>query len=405
MTAYLNAVGVTCALGRGQQAVRGAMWHPDSNAPGEVTDRYTQGRHLLLGTVADLPEDAALDAARAAGMAADDWPVNHRSRNNTLLLDALAQIRDTVDAAIQRVGPTRVAVIIGTSTSGIREGEQAIQHLSQHGALPQAYHYGQQELGSPALLLARVLGTRGPAYAISTACSSGAKAMAAGARLLRNGLADVVIAGGVDTLCAFTVAGFSALESVSATRCNPLSANRNGINLGEGAALFVMSREAGPVRLAGWGESSDAYHVSAPDPKGEGARLAMRQALQVAGIEPGAIDYVNLHGTATPANDIMEAHAVADLLGNDVPVSSTKPLTGHTLAAAGAIEAALSWLTLADNPRGQLPPHWWDGAADAALPTLHVAAPGSSLGRAPRYVLSNSFAFGGSNCTLVMGAT
>lgn len=395
MTAFLDTVGVTCALGRGRDAVRDAMWKPDLAGIGEVTDRYSTGRPLLLGTVPDLPDDASLASA---------LPDAHRSRNNMMLLDALSQIRETVDAAIARVGPARVAVIIGTSTSGIHEGERAIQHLSRQGTLPASYHYGQQELGSPALLLAKVLGTRGPAYAISTACSSGAKAMAAGARLLRHGLADIVLAGGVDTLCAFTVAGFSALESVSAARCNPLSANRNGINLGEGAALFLMSREAGPVRLAGWGESSDAHHVSAPDPQGEGARLAMRQAIATAGIEPNAIDYVNLHGTATPANDVMEAHAVADLLGTDVPVSSTKPLTGHTLAAAGAVEAALMWLTIAGNPRGQLPPHWWDGAADAALPALHVAEPGGTLGRAPRYVLSNSFAFGGSNCTLVMGA-
>lgn len=395
MTAFLNTVGMTCALGRGHDAVRAALWEAGAPNAGEVTDHYSPGRDLLLGTVRDLPEDPALSAT---------LPAPHRSRNNLVLLDALAQIRADVDAAIARVGPARVAVIIGTSTSGIHEGELAIQHLSRDGALPSSYHYGQQELGSPALLLAQVLGTRGPAYAISTACSSGAKAMAAGARLLRHGLADVVLAGGVDTLCAFTVAGFSSLASVSVARCNPLSANRNGINLGEGAALFLMSREEGPVRLAGWGESTDAHHMSAPDPRGEGARLAMQQAIATAGIDARALDYVNLHGTATPANDVMEAHAVADLIGTDVPVSSTKPLTGHTLAAAGAIEAALMWLTLADNPQGQLPPHWWDGVADPALPSLHIAGPGSALGRAPKLVLSNSFAFGGSNCALVLGA-
>lgn len=393
MTAFLNTVGIRCALGRGQDAVREAMWQADAPMAGEVTDRYSPGRQLLLGTVNDLADDAA---------PAHTEP-RHRSRNNAMLLDALAQVRPAVDDAIARVGPARVAVVMGTSTSGIREGELAVQGLVRDGALPQEYHYGQQELGSPASFLAAMLGTKGPAYTISTACSSSAKALAAGARLLRHGLADVVLAGGVDTLCAFTVAGFSALESVSAARCNPLSANRNGINLGEGAALFLMSREAGPVRLAGWGESSDAHHVSAPDPKGKGARLAMQQALVRAGIGADAIDYVNLHGTATPANDVMEAHAVADVLGHEVPVSSTKPLTGHTLGAAGAIEAALMWLTLSGNPHGRLPPHWWDGAADAALPALYVAGPGSTLGSAPRYVMSHSFAFGGSNCVLVLG--
>ncbi|WP_373375794.1 beta-ketoacyl-ACP synthase [Cupriavidus nantongensis] len=393
MTVYLNAIGIRCALGDGQEAVRAAMWQAGAPTTGEVTDRYSPGRPLLLGTVSELDDDAVPAHANP----------RDRSRNNALLLDALAQLRPAVDEAIARVGPRRVAVVLGTSTSGMREAEQAVQALTNAGVLPPGYHYGQQELGSPAGFLAGVLGTTGPAYTISTACSSSAKALAAGARLLRHGLADVVVAGGVDTLCAFTVAGFSSLESISPVRCNPLSANRNGINIGEGAALFLMSREAGPVRLAGWGESSDAYHMSAPDPQGKGAQLAMRHALSRAGIEAQAIDYVNLHGTATPANDVMEAHAVAAVLGNEVPVSSTKPLTGHTLGAAGAIEAALMWLTLSGNPRGQLPPHWWDGVADAALPPLHVATPGSTLGRAPRHVMSLSFAFGGSNGVLVLG--
>jgi 3-oxoacyl-[acyl-carrier-protein] synthase I len=188
---------------------------------------------------------------------------------------------------------------------------------------------------------------------------------------------------------------------VSAARCNPLSVRRCGINIGEGAALFLMSREPGPVRLAGWGETSDAHHMSAPDPTGRGATDAMRQALARAGIAPDKIDYVNLHGTATPHNDAMESLAVAQVLGGDTPVSSTKPLTGHTLAAAGAIEAALAWHTLLGNRRGRLPAHWWDGERDPALAPLRVVQPGEALGRPVRYVLSNSFAFGGSNASLV----
>jgi 3-oxoacyl-[acyl-carrier-protein] synthase-1 len=156
------------------------------------------------------------------------------------------------------------------------------------------------------------------------------------------------------------------------------------------------------VRLAGWGESSDAHHMSAPEPSGRGALAAMRQALQRAGVAPQAIDYVNLHGTATPQNDAMESLAVAGLLGREVPVSSTKPLTGHALAAAGAVEAAIAWCTLVDNPQGRLPPHWWDGVRDAALPDLRVVPPGESLGRSPEHVLSNSFAFGGSNASLLL---
>jgi 3-oxoacyl-[acyl-carrier-protein] synthase-1 len=218
------------------------------------------------------------------------------------------------------------------------------------------------------------------------------------------GACDAVLAGGVDTLCAFTVAGFAALESVSATRCNPLSRNRNGINIGEGAALFLMSREPATVTLLGWGESSDGHHMSAPDPAGVGARLAIERALARVDIAASEIDYVNLHGTATVQNDAMEARVIDELFGDRVPVSSTKPFTGHTLGAAGAIEAGLCWLAMQDdNPRGKLPPHLWDGLADPGLPVLHVVEPGDSLGRPLRRALSNSFAFGGANATLVLG--
>jgi 3-oxoacyl-[acyl-carrier-protein] synthase-1 len=155
------------------------------------------------------------------------------------------------------------------------------------------------------------------------------------------------------------------------------------------------------VRLAGWGESADAHHMSAPEPSGRGAAEAMRRALARAGVAPGEVDYVNLHGTATPQNDAMESLAVERVLGRDVAVSSTKPLTGHALAAAGAIEAVFAWHALVDNPTGRLPVHWWDGVADPALPALRAVAPGMALGRPLRHVLSNSFAFGGSNASLL----
>jgi 3-oxoacyl-[acyl-carrier-protein] synthase-1 len=217
-------------------------------------------------------------------------------------------------------------------------------------------------------------------------------------------LCDAVIAGGIDTLCAFTVAGFSALDSVSKRRCNPFSRNRDGINIGEGAAIFLMTREPATVSLRGWGESSDGYHVSAPDPAGVGARRAVEQALSRAGVAAAQIDYVNLHGTATVQNDAIEARLVHSLFGDGVAVSSTKPLTGHALGAAGAIEAGLCWLAMQDdNPSGKLPPHLWDGEQDPALPVLNLAEPDSSVGHFVRWALSNSFAFGGANATLVMG--
>lgn len=387
---YLNAMGVTCALGHGQAAVRAGLF---ASAPGGLaeTEHYSPGRPLHLGCVPQpLPPFH------------DTVPTGLRSRTNALLAVALAELRQAAEAAVARHGPHRVAVILGSSTAGVDEGERAARRHWSHADWPAGYHYAQQEMASPAAFVARELGTCGPVYTISVACSSGAKALASAARLLGTGLVDAVIAGAADALCGLTVGGFSALESVAAERCNPLSARRRGINLGEGAALFVVSREPGPVRLAGWGETSDAHHMSAPEPSGRGAADAMRMALQRAGVAPGVVDYVNLHGTATPQNDAMESRAVAEVLGLDVPVSSTKPITGHALAAAGAIEAVFAWLTLADNPGGVLPPHWWDGERDPALPPLRVVPPGGRLGRAPAWVLSNSFAFGGSNATLLL---
>lgn len=386
---YLNQLGMLSALGTGWQESAANLFA--AQAPGMIsTDAYSPGRLLCVGQVqAALPE---LDARHN---------IRQQSRNNRLLLAALQQIRPTVEAAISRFGSDRIAIVLGTSTSGIAEGEQAMQQREDSGSYPAWYHYGQQELGSPAEFLADELGIHGPAYVISTACSSSAKALASAARLLRMGLVDAVLSGGVDTLCRFTIAGFSALESVSATRCNPASANRNGINIGEAAALFLMTREPGSVRLAGWGESSDGYHMSAPDPAGGGARRAIIAALSRAGLSASDIDYVNLHGTATPLNDAMECPVVADIFGATPRVSSTKPLTGHTLGAAGALEAAICWITL-QQPDGRLPPHLWDGAADPALPALHWVAPDEHLNRPVRYALSNSFAFGGNNATLLL---
>lgn len=391
MAFYLNDCGIVCAMGDGKTAVREALLRGASGV--QPTALCSPGRMLPLGlaAAAQLPSVAHL-------------PLAQRSRNNQFALAALAQIRPALDAAIARYGAHRVGVVIGTSTSGVGEAEAALAARAASGELPVEFHYSQQEMGAPALLLAQELGVSGPALVHSSACSSGAKALASAARLIAMGACDAVLAGGVDTLCAFTVAGFSALESVSAARCNPLSANRNGINIGEGAGLFLVSREPSAVALCGWGESSDGHHMSAPDPEGGGALRAIGQALQRAGITPQQVDYINLHGTATQQNDAMESRVVAGLFGAEVPVSSTKPFTGHALGAAAALEAALCWLLMQDdNPEGYLPPQLWDGVADPALPALRVATPGEKLGRPLRYALSNSFAFGGSNAALVLG--
>ncbi|ASU39679.1 beta-ketoacyl-[acyl-carrier-protein] synthase II [Herbaspirillum sp. meg3] len=394
MTIYLNALGMICSLGDTHTGIRQRLFAGNSGLHASKRPMSNDvARHVGSIALTD-PELPSLE----------HLPLREHSRNNRVALAALAQIRSEVDALIARFGPDRIGIVLGTSTSGIAEGEVAFKHYVEQGAFPSHFHYGQQELGSPAAALATTLGVSGPAYVHSSACSSSAKAMASAARLINMGLCDAVISGGVDTLCDFTIAGFAALDSVSAERCNPLSANRQGINIGEGAALFLMTSEPATVTLCGWGESSDAHHISAPDPEGTGAILAIRQALQRAAITPEQIDYINLHGTATLQNDAMESKAIHQMFGAATPVSSTKSLTGHTLGAASAIEAGLCWLTMQDdNPTGILPPHLWDGQADPALPPLNVVAVGKALGRPPRYVLSNSFAFGGSNAALIFG--
>jgi 3-oxoacyl-[acyl-carrier-protein] synthase I len=390
---YLNEAGMICSLGNTLEEIKRRLLERAESGV-LLSDAYSPGRPLPVGRV----DDAAPLPAK------ESLPLEQRSRNNQLALAALAQIRPAVDAVIDLYGADRVGIVIGTSTSGIAEGEIAVSRYCATGTLPAEFHYGQQELGSASAVIAAALGVSGPAYVHSSACASSAKALASAARLIHMNLCDAIVAGGIDTLCAFTVAGFSALESISATRCNPLSRNRDGINIGEGVALFLMTREPATVSLRGWGESSDGYHVSAPDPSGVGARRAMEQALSRAGVAASQIDYVNLHGTATVQNDAMEARLVHALFGDAVAVSATKPLTGHALGAAGAIEAGLCWLAMQDdNPSGKLPPHLWDGEYDPALPVLNLAEPGSSVGHHLRWTLSNSFAFGGANATLVMG--
>jgi len=378
------------------------------NALGGDADSVLKG--LLAGDRSGLSHDMPLVDGQRVPVAAwtGELPTiaqtEFDSRNNRLLLAALNQIRGPVEAAIERHGQDRVAVFLGTSTSGVREGEAAVAAEHQSGTVPENFHYRQQEVGSPSLFLAAELALSGPAMTISTACTSSAKAIIAAARSLDAGLCDVALVGGVDSLCGLTVNGFRALESVSPGLSQPFSRHRNGINIGEGAALFLMSREPGGLRLLGWGESSDAHHISAPDPEGQGAESAMREALARAGLPAEAVAYLNLHGTGTMKNDLMESHAVARVFPDGVPASSSKGVIGHTLGAAGATEAAFCWLALhPDYGDGRLPPHCWDGAIDSELAPLDLVETGACLGAQPRIAMSNSFAFGGSNAVLLLG--
>ncbi|KVT75163.1 3-oxoacyl-ACP synthase [Burkholderia territorii] len=387
---YLSAPGMINALGA---------------TTDEIVDALRAGISPGMQPRTDVPAGGWVGRVRSTLDVAPPESLAHFDcRNNRLLLAALAQIGSFVDAAIARYGPRRVGVVIGTSTSGIQAAEQAFAQRAATGAMPAAFDYRQMEIGTAAPFVRAVLGVGGPAYTLSTACTSSAKAFAAARRLLQLRLCDAVVVGGADSLCELTLQGFASLESVSPARTNPMSRNRSGINIGEGAALFVMCRDEAAVRLAGVGESSDAHHISAPDPAGYGAEDALRGALADAGVDSSAIGYVNLHATATRLNDEMEAKVTARVFPYGVPASGTKPLTGHMLGAAGATELGFGWLTLA---RGiPLPTHVWDGEHDPALPRLDLVQGERRLAgdASGRYVMSNSFAFGGSNASLILGA-
>jgi 3-oxoacyl-[acyl-carrier-protein] synthase I len=389
---YLHDLGIACALGSDRREVLSRLLAGDGSGLQPLAG-FVPGRRPLSGRVTAVlpsitPELSALD-----------------SRNNRLLLSALADIEASVRALIARYGRARIGIALGTSTSGIAEGEAAAAHALAHGGAPAHFDYRQQELASPAEFLSRHLGLSGPAMVVSTACTSSAKALLSAERWLRLGVCDAVIAGGVDTLCRMTLNGFAALEAVSETRCNPFSVNRAGINIGEAAALFVVSREPAPIALLGGAANGDAHHMSAPEPSGRGASDVMREALHRAGLAPQAIAYLNLHGTATRQNDAMESHAVRAVFGQGPPCSATKALSGHALGAAGALEAAFCWLCLSDlNTDERLPPQLWDGQPDPDLPALDLVAPGRRFARvAGAAMMSNSFAFGGSNAALILG--
>ena len=323
------------------------------------------------------------------------------SRNLQLALAALMPIQDQLAAVAARFPLDRLGIVLGTSTSGISAGEAAMAQWFNTQTLPAHYHYAQQEMGALAPALQYYLGWQGPAYCISTACSASAKAMASGQRLLQSGLCDAVLVGGIDSLCRLTLNGFDALASLSATRCRPLSRDRDGINIGEGAALFLLTLDDAEVNLLGAGEYSDAWHISAPHPEGRGAEAAMQRALHHAGIDKESLHYLNLHATGTPQNDAMEARAVHRLFGDTLPVSGTKHLTGHCLGAAGAVEGGIAYLLLA-NSNTQLPLHA-DFIADPELPPLQTTTALHRLPAGAAHIMSNSFAFGGSNIALILG--
>jgi len=324
---------------------------------------------------------------------------NNRMAQWAIELDGFA---NAVEAARQRYGATRIGVFVGTSTSGILQTELAYRRRDPRtGALPADFRYAEtQNTFSLADFVRRYFALEGPAFVVSSACSSTAKVFGNAARMIAAGVCDAAVVGGVDSLCHTTLYGFHSLQLTSSGPCRPFDTDRDGISIGEGAGFALVERGGdgrGAARLLGIGESSDGYHMSTPHPEGVGARLSMQRALRSAGLLPDRIDYINLHGTATRTNDAAEDLAVCDVFGTATPCSSTKGATGHLLGAAGITEALVCMISM---EHGFMPGSIHTRQVDSTLRCHYLT---ENHENRPRRVLSNSFGFGGSNCSLVLG--
>jgi 3-oxoacyl-[acyl-carrier-protein] synthase I len=386
----INTFTVTTALGRGTADTLHAL------------RMQRTGLHARGWDTVDLPTCLGeIEGLDEVSMRADLQEFD--CRNNRLAQLALEQdgFMQNVQSAAQRYGRKRIGVFLGSSTSGILSSELAYRERDpESGALPPSHSYRHtHNMFSVADFVRQYAGLQGPANVISTACSSSAKVFGIAQRMIHCGLIDAAVVGGVDSLCLTTLYGFNSLQLLSSRPCTPFDAGRDGISIGEGAAFVLLERatpaRANDILLSGVGESSDAHHMSAPHPEGLGARMAMQAALDMAGLPPEAVDYVNLHGTATPSNDAAEDKGVTSLFGNDTPCSSTKGHTGHTLGAAGGVEAVVCMLALRE---GFVPGGVGTTAQD---PNLHCNYLLENRDQAVAHALSNSFGFGGSNCSLL----
>ena len=324
---------------------------------------------------------------------------------------ALEQISDDIKAAVNKYGPERIAVCTGSCDNGTEFSLAGHRKYFAEEKFPADYSLEIQGADFVSTFIAEKFGLKGPVNTFSTACSSSAGAIIKAAEMIMAGIADAAVVGGIDIASDTTLIGFDSLEAVSSEITNPFSKNRHGITLGDGAAFFVLSKDmvvstssTTGIRLLGWGESADAYHMTSPDPSGAGAEKAIRLALENAKISASDVGYINLHGTGTKFNDSMESKAVNAVFGesgNNVPVSTTKPVTGHTLGAAAALELAICWKAIKEN---NIPMQVWDGERDEEIPALNFADKKTKPAQKELKVcLSNSFAFGGANACLVIG--
>lgn len=383
---YINDLTSVSSLGTNELTIVDSLSHTDRCYLTYREDLLNEHKGSYFGQIkAKLPR-------------LDEYP-EHKSRNSAVLAFLTDSIKNSINELKQKYSKDRIAIILGTSTSGLNETENELKKFMQTGVPSRDFYYKSQEFGDPSMFLADYLEIDGPAYTISTACSSSARALICGKRMLESGLVDAVIAGGADTICKVPINGFNSMGVLSQERCLPFNKNRAGINIGEGGGLMILSKEKASLELLGVGESSDAYHVSSPDPSGAGAISAMEMALNDASLTTDDIGYVNLHGTATKLNDAMESKAMASLFKGKVSCSSTKYMTGHTLGAAGIVEAAILCYLLKHDL--DLPVQ--DFSHDEIDDTLDECGLIKEKIKAKKKVMmSNSFAFGGNNASIII---
>lgn len=414
---HIYDFGLVCSLGISKKEVVLSLF---SASPNEMT---LQEKEMYSGNkISEVSLHSDFDK-----YCANFSPTNTRCEN--LLNVALDQISDSINNIKKFIPPNRIGVVIGSSVSGMLDGENAYIHFAKTNEWPIGFDYSTQEISKPSDYVSIKLDISGPSFTVSTACSSGAKAFISAKRLLDSNICDAVIVGGVDTTSDLVRNGFDSLELLAENICDPFSNKRSNITLGEGAALFILTRTPHAlstidsmeklektnlekqevyISLTGFGESSDAYHMNAPDPTGDGAKIAIQEALKQANLTPDQISYVNLHGTGTILNDKMEANAISAVFSNPAPCSSTKNVTGHTLGAAGALEVGIVCLIMMHriNNNIQLPEHHIKDSFDDTLPFINIVTKENNLIPSSPHIhmMTNSFAFGGSNVSLILSS-
>ena len=383
----ITGVAVCNSIGMHRQAVQAALFEGRAGlGPSPIELPFETVVGAVPGPLPELPGPLA------------DWSTRTTQIAHRLIED----LGKELDALRGRWRPERIAVLLGTSTAGADVTELAYRRFLSEGALPPDYDlFKHHTYGAVLHVVRELVGAAGPSWVISTACTSSAKPLASAQRLLDAGLIDAAIVGGIDTLCSMTLHGFKSLDALSSEPSRPFAADRRGLNIGEGGAFLLIERDVQQTPIAlleGVGESSDAYHISAPHPEGLGAKLSMERALAQAGQPASAVDHINAHGTGTKLNDVAEASAIEGLFGRSVPVVSTKSYTGHMLGAAGGTEAAFAVMAI---EAGFIPASL---RADPVDEKIAVRVATERIDGPVRRVLSNSFAFGGNNVSVLIGA-